>query len=121
VTSEIPDAAKLPPLTEITEKELLDHLNEGQWRGVVLFFTPLCGTCQVAERMLSIARNAAGAAVPFFKININYSPWLREEWRIISVPCLVLIREGKPARKEYAMQGAGHLFRLVEGFIQASV
>ncbi|NBD24171.1 thioredoxin family protein [Paenibacillus glycinis] len=100
----------------------IEEQSEREWlsrdkapREAVFFFTPLCGTCKIGLRMLEIAQ-AAGAAVPISKININFAPNLRDEWRIASVPALVLVQDGEPAQTEYAMQSVDTLYRLLKTF-----
>ncbi|OMF36950.1 thiol reductase thioredoxin [Paenibacillus sp. FSL H8-0548] len=79
----------------------------------VYFFTPLCGTCKIGERMLEIAQ-ATGISVPLYKLNINYAPRLREQWKIASVPCLVLLENGEPIRNEYAMKSVDHVYLMLK-------
>ncbi|WP_223067268.1 thioredoxin family protein [Paenibacillus caui] len=100
------------PLKELSEQELLLRLDHRQEQEGVLLFTPLCGTCQLGERMLDIVE-ATGKAVPLFKVNINYSPVLRERWRIESVPCLALLKGGELILKEYALRSVDHLFHIL--------
>lgn len=101
-------------LREITEQEWLaqtekmvktesaEHAEKGG-REALFFVTALCGTCQLAEKMLEIAL-ASGPCIPVSKLNINYTPRLRERWRIASVPCLIVLEDGEPVRQEYAMR-----------------
>ncbi|MWC27905.1 thioredoxin family protein [Paenibacillus sp. MMS18-CY102] len=112
-------------LTERTERELLedirtaggeigDFMGEGvHGREAVLFYTAMCGTCQVAERMLEVVQ-ATGIPVPVRKINISFAPVLRERWRIASVPCLVLLEGGEPVLFEYTMRSVDHLYTLLK-------
>jgi thioredoxin-like negative regulator of GroEL len=101
------------PLTEIREHELIELTDKSTGKEAVLFYTAFCGTCKVAERMLEVVE-AAGAAVPVRKVNINFAPQLRDSWKITSVPCLVLLEDGAPVHFEYAMQSVGHLFQLLK-------
>lgn len=79
----------------------------------VLFYTPLCGTCKLAERMLDIAM-AAGISTPLYKANINFTPRLREKWQIESIPCLLVLKNGSPILKEYAMKSVDHLHSILK-------
>ncbi|GFN31495.1 thioredoxin family protein [Paenibacillus xylaniclasticus] len=100
-------------IAEWTERELLDRIEAGGLREAVLFYTAMCGTCKVAERMLEIVE-AAGVPIEICKLNINYAPVLREHWRVSSVPCLVLLEDGEPVRMEYAMVSVDHLYRILQ-------
>lgn len=99
-------------LREIKEKELLQLSGADIGRAAVLFTTPMCGTCKVAERMLEVAE-AAGISYPLYKTNINFTPRLRENWRIASVPCLVVVKNGSVVMQEYAMRSVDHLYGLL--------
>lgn len=90
------------PIRESSEAEVL-RMTAAEGACAVFVFTPLCGTCALAERMLDIAL-AAGVRVPLVKTNINFAPKLRDAWQIASVPCLALLRDGRPVRLAYAMR-----------------
>jgi thioredoxin-like negative regulator of GroEL len=75
----------------------------------VLVYTPLCGTCKLAIRMLEIVLVTA----PHLKVylcNLNLSPQLAERWRIESVPCLARMAGGEAIEKLYRMASVGDLF-----------
>ncbi|RXZ82805.1 thioredoxin [Paenibacillaceae bacterium] len=78
----------------------------------VLFVTPLCGTCKLAERMLAIVQ-IASPELKLFKININYAPHLRNEWKLTSVPALVILQDGSVVRTEYALHSVDYVHALM--------
>ncbi|MDQ8736639.1 thioredoxin family protein [Paenibacillus sp. LHD-38] len=100
-------------IQEIDEASLQKVMQDESGKAAVYFFTPLCGTCKIGERMLEIAE-MTGISVPLHKLNINYAPQLREQWKIASVPCLVLIENGKPVQKEYAMKSVDHVYLMLK-------
>ncbi|RXT04115.1 thioredoxin family protein [Ammoniphilus sp. CFH 90114] len=77
------------------------------------FYTPLCGTCKVGERMLEVVQVAL-PEVKIYKVNINLHVEWAHEWKIESVPCLVVVKGGKVVEKRYAMQSVGHLYELLK-------
>lgn len=76
-------------------------------------YTPLCGTCQLAGRMLEIVETML-PDLPLYKINLNFSPELGQHWRLRSVPCLVLLEAGQAVRIEYKMASVDHLYLLLK-------
>ncbi|WNC12219.1 thioredoxin family protein [Brevibacillus brevis] len=83
---------------------------------VLFIYTPMCGTCKLAERMLSVTLEAL-PAVNARSININLAPDMARMWEITSVPALLLFREGELIERHYAIQSAAFLFeRLKEWF-----
>ncbi|HTG68795.1 MAG TPA: thioredoxin family protein [Candidatus Udaeobacter sp.] len=100
-------------IQEIQEADWLKLNRIGNGNDALLFSSPFCGTCKVAERMLEIV-DAAQVPVTLYKMNINYSSKLREAWKISSVPCLVLLKNGEPFRFEYAMRSVDYLYNLMK-------
>jgi thioredoxin-like negative regulator of GroEL len=100
-------------IQELDEASLLNILLSDSGKAAVYFFTPLCGTCKIGERMLEIAE-LTGISVPLYKLNINYSPRLREQWQISSVPCLAIVEDGELIQKEYAMQSVDYVYLMLK-------
>lgn len=98
-------------LKEITQKEwgkggMVEPL-------VLYFYTPLCGTCKVGEKMLEVVSELV-PHVSLFKININLAAQLAEDWKIESVPCLVVVQEKKPVNKIYALNSVPYLYEVLK-------
>jgi thioredoxin-like negative regulator of GroEL len=101
-------------LEELTPGGLHRLAEEGK-NAVILFHTPFCGTCRLAERMLDIVA-AMCSGLPFYKVNINFVPDRAREWRLESVPCVLLLSGGQPVHKQYRMGSVDDLYRLVRRF-----
>ncbi|MBH5319066.1 thioredoxin family protein [Paenibacillus sp. GSMTC-2017] len=101
------------PLQELNEAQLLLLSEADIGKAAILFTTPMCGTCKVAERMLEITE-VTGVAYPIYKTNINFTPRLREQWRISSVPCLIVFKNGKVVKQENAMRSVDYLYDLLK-------
>jgi hypothetical protein len=100
-------------LKELNQYELARLLDVTARPFALLVYSPFCGTCKLAERMLDIVQ-ATGISTPIFKLDVNYAPAMRDNWKISSVPCLVLIREGEPNCFEYTMRSVDHLYELIK-------
>lgn len=57
----------------------------------VFAYTPLCGTCKAARRMLAVAAEIL-PDLPMAEANINLMPDMAQALQIESVPCLLLKR-----------------------------
>ncbi|MBS4208504.1 thioredoxin family protein [Bacillus sp. FJAT-50079] len=87
---------------------------ENSGNSVIYFYTPLCGTCAVASKMLNVVERLI-TAISFAKVDLNYMPEMAEQFSIESVPCLIIIKEGKPIEKVYAFQSVPYLYELING------
>ncbi|WP_171689227.1 thioredoxin family protein [Paenibacillus germinis] len=97
-------------MQELTEQELLERISSSQEGSFAVFlYTPFCGTCKVTERMLDIIMTMM-PALPLVKCNINFLPQITREWQISSVPCIVIIEQGKEKEFIYRMQSVDELY-----------
>jgi thioredoxin 1 len=95
-------------LVEIDAKLLTDKTLVND---VIYFYTPLCGTCKLAKRMLDIVETA----IPELNIqscNINTASEIAEKYSIESVPCLIVFKDGEIKEKIYAFQSVDYIYRL---------
>ncbi|MDR6549707.1 thioredoxin family protein [Paenibacillus qinlingensis] len=105
-------------MQELNQQELLSKVNQVNEKPFAVFmYTPLCGTCKVTERMLNIIL-AMKPKLPLVKCNINFLPQVSQEWRIASVPCVVIIEQGKEKEMIYRMQSVDELYRRLMPLIE---
>jgi thioredoxin 1 len=90
---------------------------EGGGTGLAYFYTPLCGTCQVASRMLEVV-SSLFPDLEIGKTDLNYAPDIAEAYEIMSVPCLFLVKEGKVAESIYAFQSVPYLLEKINTVIK---
>ncbi|CAH0344683.1 thioredoxin family protein [Bacillus sp. CECT 9360] len=99
-------------MEEWTEKELNTAI---QWKRTfcLYLYTPMCGTCQVASKMLSVSLEMF-PDVTCGQMNMNFSKNLAAQYTIESVPCLMVFKEGKLERKIYAFQSVPYLYEVLK-------
>lgn len=81
---------------------------------IIYFYTPLCGTCQVAGRMLEIMEEMNHRAI--FKADLNYIPEIAEQFMIESVPCLLFLNRGAVFKKIYAFHSISLLVEIFKEY-----
>jgi len=86
----------------------LDHDESG----LLYFYTPLCGTCQLASRMLQIVEELID--VKMGKMNLNFYPDLAADFGIESVPCLLIVDNGKVKETIYAFHSVPFLLEKIK-------
>lgn len=76
-------------------------------------YTPMCGTCAVASKMMSIVEQLL-PQLKLGKANINFLEQIAIEHQIESVPCLLVCDGGKVTEKIYAFQSVPFLYELLK-------
>lgn len=97
------------------EEKQLTIQNEGLM--FLYMYTPMCGTCQVAKRMLSVVDELL-PSISIHSVNLNYYPEEAKELGIESVPCLLIYEDGLEKEKVYAFQSVGNLHELLKQYIR---
>jgi len=71
--------------------------------GILYVYAPMCGTCAVARRMLEVVE-AVRPDVAVHSANGNFIPVFMERERVMSVPALLRLEEGRVVDRIYAFQ-----------------
>ena len=72
-------------------------------------YAPMCGTCQVASKMLSVVKEMI-VDVKIGQANLNFVESLAADYQIESVPCLLITEQGKVREKIYAFHSVPYLY-----------
>ncbi|MDP5274161.1 thioredoxin family protein [Chengkuizengella axinellae] len=99
-------------MEDISENHFINVLNDKN-EFALFIFTPMCGTCKLAERMLNITLQMK-VNKTVYKSNINYLPQLTKTYEITSVPCLLLFKNRILVKKEYSMTSVDYLYHLLK-------
>lgn len=96
--------------------EQIDSIFKRHFNGLIYTYTPMCGTCQVSGRMLTVIEELL-PEIEIRKLNVNFFPELAAQLTIESVPCLLFIKEGVVAEKLYAFRSVPYLYEKIKQFI----
>ena len=98
-------------MNEWTRKEWEANISQSN---ITLFYlyTPMCGTCQVAHKMMEVVQELVD--VPIGQANINFIQDVANDYQIESVPCLLITKEGAVVRKIYAFQSVPYLIETIK-------
>lgn len=83
---------------------------------LLYLYTPLCGTCQLAGKMLSVVTELL-PHIEMGKADLNYLPYFAELWEIESVPCLIVFKDGQLVEKIYAFHSVPYLAEKIKNLL----
>ncbi|MGP4061385.1 thioredoxin family protein [Halobacillus sp. H74] len=79
--------------------------------------SPFCGTCHLAKKMLSTLEALYEKDI-FQEMNASLHPSLMEHFKIKSVPCLLVTREGKVIEKIYAFHSVPFMRDKISNYVE---
>lgn len=105
-------------MEEIVRSTLDKKLSAREPLTIVFVYTPLCGTCKLADKMLRVVQSSF-EALPIYALNINHSPAFAQQWKIESVPCLLVFQKGLGVERVYAFGSLGFLHSKLKPYASA--
>ncbi len=86
-------------LVKLTNKNFHQEVLASDVPVLVDFWAPWCGPCQVLGPMVDeVAAEADGFKVG--KVNVDEEPELARQYRVMSIPTLMVFKNGELARRE---------------------
>ena len=102
-------------LLELTTDNFEQFLKDNSEIPVLLDFNAdWCGPCQAQKPALeALEATEADGRYKIASINIDNEPALAEQFEISSIPCLILIKNGKEQSRKIGLQSEGALKRML--------
>ncbi len=74
--------------------------------GVVLvdFWAEWCGRCQVMHPNLAKFADDTVGSVKVGKVNVDDAPWVAAKFRVMSIPTLIVFKDGKAVEQMVGVQ-----------------
>ncbi|HEY7195723.1 MAG TPA: thioredoxin [Gaiellaceae bacterium] len=95
--------------TEITEASFESDVLESEQPVIVDFWAEWCGPCHAVSPVLEqIAEERAGE-IRLAKVNIDEQPALAQRYGVMSIPTIILFKDGKPTAAAIGAQPKGML------------
>jgi len=91
--------------------------NEVAGRGVVLidFWAPWCGPCRLQHPILERVAERLGDRATVARVNVDEAPGLAERFGVMSIPTLVLLKDGKEIGRSVGVTDETALVQAIEG------
>lgn len=81
---------------------------------LVDFFATWCGPCKMQAPILEQVKKEVGDSANIIKIDVDQNTALSQEYRIQSVPTLILFKEGEPVWRGYGVHQANQLIEKIK-------
>ncbi|HEU4952501.1 MAG TPA: thioredoxin [Holophagaceae bacterium] len=101
--------------------DLVAHISDAEFPtavkdGVTLvdFWAPWCGPCKAIAPMLDELAGELGGKAKIVKINVDDNPEVAGSFGIMSIPTLILFKDGKPVNKLVGGQPKPQLKAFIE-------
>jgi thioredoxin 1 len=104
-------------ITALTDSTFDEEIGAATEPVIVDFWAEWCGPCKMIAPILDeIAAEHAGK-VRVTKLNVDDNPDVARRFDVMSIPTLIVFKDGQPAKRMIGAKGKGQLLQELDEFL----
>ena len=81
---------------------------------LVDFWAPWCGPCRMLGPVVQRVAGDAQGRWQVGKVNVDEQPELAKEYRVMSIPTLMVFKDGKPVKREVGAKSKAEILEMLK-------
>ncbi|HZA11820.1 thioredoxin [Mycobacterium sp.] len=110
------DTAETAPVA-VTDDSFADDVLAASLPVLVDFWATWCGPCRMVAPVLEEIANDKAGELTVAKLDVDANPVTARDFQVISIPTLILFRDGKPVKRIVGAKGKAALLRELDGVL----
>lgn len=98
----------------ITQSEFADKVENVSYPVLVDFFATWCGPCKMMAPVLDRVALAKQGNAAVYKVDVDQEPELAQRFGVMSVPTLIVFKDGSAARQFVGVQSEQTLVKALD-------
>lgn len=78
------------------------------------FWADWCGPCRMLSPIVDEIANEAPQGIKVCKVNVDEQPELAQQFQIMSIPTLVVLKDGRLVNKSVGVQPKANIVKMLE-------
>ncbi len=104
-------------ISTLTDKTFDEEIGSSEEPLVVDFWAEWCGPCKMIAPILEEIATEQHGKLRVAKLNVDDSPLIARRFDVMSIPTLIVFRDGKAAKRIIGAKGKGQLLQEFAEFL----
>ena len=100
-------------IINLNDKNFEENISKVGLPVLVDFWAPWCGPCQIVGPIIEELAKENEGKIKVGKINVDESPQVAGKYGVMSIPTMILFKEGKEIRRKVGFESKESLVKLI--------
>jgi thioredoxin len=102
---------------EVTTAQFDKHLSRNDIPVLVDFWATWCGPCKMVAPVLEEIAGEKAGSLTVAKLDVDSNPATARDFQVVSIPTMILFKDGKPVKRIVGAKGKAALLRELEDVV----
>jgi thioredoxin 1 len=104
-------------ITNLSEASFDEEIKSSDEPVLVDFWAEWCGPCKMVGPTLEQINEDYAGRLKVMKVNVDDAPGLAQRFDVMSIPTLILFKDGEPSLRITGAKGKGQLVQEIDPFL----
>lgn len=104
-------------VTSLTESSFDEEITAGDEPVLVDFWAEWCGPCKMIAPVLDEIAGEHEGTLKIAKLNVDEAPEIARRFEVMSIPTLILFKDGEPVKRIVGAKGKAQLLEEISEFV----
>ena len=99
---------------ELTKQNFQSEVAESKEKVLIDFWASWCGPCRMVSPIVDESAEESPAGVKVCKVNVDEQPELAQQFQVMSIPTLLVMKDGKPVASSVGARPKQFIVKMIE-------